>query len=246
MKVFICAAGKGTRLKHISKDYPKPLLKIGKYSILEYLLLMFSSHNKVKEIHIIVGYKKELFKKIIGNDFNRIPVFYHHNHKYNETNNLYSLYCSRKYMVGDILFSTADLIIDPVLLRKFIDEKEGNKVLVDSSIKLKDDIVKVECKNDIIINMSKKLHANRAYSGAVGLYRMSGDGIKDYFKTCNYIFKKYGKDVGFIEPIPYLKETQPFYASDYVNFTWFDVDNEVDYELSKYISSKLYLQLNEL
>ena len=61
--------------RKITNGKPKPLLKIEKYTLLEYLLLMFSRNNNVKQIHLIVGYQKDLFKSKFGQVFNNIRFF---------------------------------------------------------------------------------------------------------------------------------------------------------------------------
>jgi NDP-sugar pyrophosphorylase family protein len=44
------AGGKGTRLYPLTKDTPKPLLKIGERAILEWIILSLSLHG-VKEVY---------------------------------------------------------------------------------------------------------------------------------------------------------------------------------------------------
>ena len=39
MKVMILAAGLGSRMRDLTRDIPKPLLKIGRYSLIEHLIL---------------------------------------------------------------------------------------------------------------------------------------------------------------------------------------------------------------
>jgi len=75
MEAFILAGGKGTRLRSLVNDRPKPMADIGGKPFLEHLL----THYKKKEItHFILstGYKKEIIKNYFGSNFNGIPVSY--------------------------------------------------------------------------------------------------------------------------------------------------------------------------
>ncbi len=65
-KVVIAAAGQGTRMLHLTKNKPKPLIKIRKRPFLAYL---FDNIFKAgyKEIILVVGYKAEKFKEFLKN-----------------------------------------------------------------------------------------------------------------------------------------------------------------------------------
>ena len=68
MEAFILAGGKGTRLRYLVNDRPKPMADIGGKPFLEHLL----THYKKKEItHFILstGYKKETIKNYFGSSF---------------------------------------------------------------------------------------------------------------------------------------------------------------------------------
>ena len=45
MKAVILAGGFGSRLEEITKEIPKPLVKVGKYPILIYILKIYLNHN---------------------------------------------------------------------------------------------------------------------------------------------------------------------------------------------------------
>jgi len=73
--VVIMAGGKGTRLRPLTENLPKPLLKVGGKSILEYNLLRYESYG-VKSIHITTNYlaeKIDSFIKTIKDDY-RTPI----------------------------------------------------------------------------------------------------------------------------------------------------------------------------
>ena len=61
MKAVVIAAGLGSRLKPYTNNLPKSLVPINGISILECQFNVYRS-LKVKNINVIVGYKKEKFK----------------------------------------------------------------------------------------------------------------------------------------------------------------------------------------
>lgn len=244
MQVFILAAGKSTRLSGVGGGMAKPLLKINSRPILEYLVKIVSSHPKTEEIHIIVGYRKEDFLAAFGNSYNNVPIKYHYNPEYASSDNLFSLYCARGSMKDDIMFMTADLVIDPEIVHKFLDEEPGNRVLVDPRKEvLFSDVVKVKIKDSKIAEMSKNLDPEDADAAAVGLYRMDKEGKKSLFSEAERIFAARGKKVWIIDPIPGLIGSSPFYASVYSGYLWFDIDEPEDLAKAEKEIPKLYKSL---
>ena len=61
-QVVILCGGKGTRLGNLTKNTPKPLIKVGKKPFLEYLLENISRFG-FKEIILLISYKSEVFIK---------------------------------------------------------------------------------------------------------------------------------------------------------------------------------------
>lgn len=66
LDLVILAGGLGSRIKHITKNKPKPLVKFGKKSFLRNLVNYFAKYN-FNKIYLIAGYKGDLIKKIFHN-----------------------------------------------------------------------------------------------------------------------------------------------------------------------------------
>ena len=74
MQAVILAAGKGTRMLPLTENRPKPLLKIANKTILEHNLEQME--GLVDEAIIVVGYKKEMIKELIGDCYKNIKIKY--------------------------------------------------------------------------------------------------------------------------------------------------------------------------
>ena len=97
-KTIIIAAGMGKRLRPLTNNSPKCLLKVGKKSILSNQIQIFKSLG-IKNINIIYGYKKNKFNKKIANFF--------FNKNYKKNNILGSLFSAKKntlWRLSNILF----------------------------------------------------------------------------------------------------------------------------------------------
>jgi len=62
LKVLILAGGYGSRLSYLTKDLPKPLVKIGKHPIIFHLIKIYLSQG-LRNFYIATGYKKNEFLK---------------------------------------------------------------------------------------------------------------------------------------------------------------------------------------
>jgi dTDP-glucose pyrophosphorylase len=65
MKAVILAAGKGTRMKELTNEVPKPMLQVEGKPILEHILRGILSAG-VREIFIVTGYRAEAIESYFG------------------------------------------------------------------------------------------------------------------------------------------------------------------------------------
>ncbi len=65
-KCVILAGGKGTRLRNVIYDIPKPMAPVAGKPFLEYLILQLKVHN-IRDVIISIGYKGDAIKAYFGN-----------------------------------------------------------------------------------------------------------------------------------------------------------------------------------
>lgn len=65
MKAVILAAGKGTRMKELTNEIPKPMLRVHGKPILEHILSGLLSAG-IREVFIVTGYKAEVIENHFG------------------------------------------------------------------------------------------------------------------------------------------------------------------------------------
>ncbi|SIR73354.1 glucose-1-phosphate thymidylyltransferase [Haladaptatus litoreus] len=77
MKAVVLAAGKGTRLRPLTKDKPKGLVEINDKPIITHCLEQLAKLG-AEEFIIVVGYRKEDIIRYYDDEFNGIPITYAH------------------------------------------------------------------------------------------------------------------------------------------------------------------------
>ena len=76
MEAIILCGGYGTRLKKLTLNLPKTLIKINNKPILEYIIEHLF-YYKIYNINLAVGYKSELIKKYILSRYNYPSIMIH-------------------------------------------------------------------------------------------------------------------------------------------------------------------------
>ena len=113
MRAIILAAGMGTRLRPLTLKTPKPLIPVQGEPMAE-RQIKFLHEKGIKDIIIVTGYLNESFHYLQE----KYGVKLVHNDKYNEYNNLYTMYLVREYLPNAFVLEG-----DVYLNRNILDEK---------------------------------------------------------------------------------------------------------------------------
>ncbi|MEK6932610.1 MAG: phosphocholine cytidylyltransferase family protein [Nanoarchaeota archaeon] len=225
MKAIICAAGEGKRLRPYTKDNPKCLVKIGDKTIIEHMLDNISEHN-ISEVIIVVGYKKDSVINRLGNKYKNCNIGYITNEDYIKTNNMYSLWLAMKDINEEIIFFNADILFNKKILKNVLDS-EQNSIAVASEIK--EDSMRAVIYNNTIKKLGKNL-VGEVKGDAVGIYKLSREAVKEYFKKATEIINNGDINCSFVEPINLIADKINFQPVFINEGNWMEIDDLEDYE----------------
>ncbi len=161
MKVIILASGIGSRLKPLTDNKPKSLVKINSKTIIEHQLDILSKFD-VEKIIVTTGPFEKLFKKFINSRYPNLNIDYVHNSEYSSTNYIYSLWLTKPEVDDDILLFHGDVFFSFEILKKVIDISD-NGVLVNNKIDPPEKDFKAVIKNDRVVKIGVDFEGRDAF-----------------------------------------------------------------------------------
>lgn len=177
MKCVILAAGQGTRLKPLTDDKPKCLLDVGGKEILGWQLDALEK-NGIKDIIIVVGYKKEMIEDYCQS-YTTLNIQIVDNPDYATTNNLYSLEIALKVVNNvdkiyhEFLLLNGDVIFHRDIIKSLINSPFPNSMAVIRKQCNAEDM-KVLVNSGKIIRIGKNIGPDIADGEFIGLAKFKG------------------------------------------------------------------------
>jgi choline kinase len=116
---LLLAAGTGSRLAPLTDELPKCLVPVNEISILKRLVDSLQEHN-FKRLVIVVGYQADCIRKFLGTFAGGMEIVYVTSPLYKTTNNIYSLWLTRKIIDEPFLLIESDLVFDSEMLKDML------------------------------------------------------------------------------------------------------------------------------
>ena len=244
MKAIILAAGMGSRLKALTKDNPKCMVKVNGETLIERVLSQLDKCN-LEEIILVLGYKKEVLKEYINNLKIKTKVSYIDNDIYDKTNNIYSLYMAKEEMLkNDILLLESDLIFDDSILKNLTADSNKNMAVIASYEPWMDGTcVKLDSENNIIdFVTSKKFDFNNTKDlyKTVNVYKFSKEFNKCYIKFLEAYLSSNGENQYYETVLETMINVLPNELKGFVlndNQKWYEIDDKQDLDNAESIFS---------
>ena len=190
MQAIILAAGMGKRLKELTRDNTKCMLKVNGVRLIERMLSQLASLNLTRCI-LVIGYKGDGLRAFVGEKWQGLQIEYIENPIFNKTNNIYSLALASDEMCkDDTLLMESDIIFEDSILEKVINDSHPNVACVDAFQSWMDGTCVTIDENNLI----KRFVPKKDF-----VY----EEIPSYYKTVNIY--KFSKDFSRKEYVPFLK-----------------------------------------
>lgn len=133
MQAVILAAGMGTRLKELTQDSTKCMVRVNGTSLIERMIRQIQKDGAVSKLTIVVGYRAEKLRQYIRSlEGVTLPIDFIDNPLYAVSNNIYSLSLAQDVLTkDDTLLFESDLILEDSILERLIHDPRPNLAVVD-------------------------------------------------------------------------------------------------------------------
>ena len=131
MQAIILAAGMGKRLKELTQNNTKCMVKVNGVSLIDRLLHQLEKQH-LSRIVIVVGYEGQKLIDYIATLGIKTPISYVDNAVYDKTNNIYSLALAKNYLMEeDTLLFESDVIIEDSAIDELVKDPRDTLAMVD-------------------------------------------------------------------------------------------------------------------
>ena len=240
MQAIMLAAGKGSRLGKYTKNNTKCMLEVHGKTLLERAIdaLLLAG---IKDFIIVLGYKGENVKKYIREKEldKKINIIYVDNDVYDTTNNIYSLYLAKDYLIkDDTILLESDLIYDVSIVKKLVDSKYDSAAVIAKYEEWMDGTV-VTLNDEGFINSfieRKNFEYKNAdnYYKTVNIYKFSKEfSERFYLPFLESYIKAYGNNDYYelvLKVISGLKEVK-LHGFKLTGEDWYEIDDAQDYDI---------------
>lgn len=232
MKAIILAAGIGSRIKPLTDNCPKSLLKIEDNTILEMMISSIQNCG-INEIVFVLGYLQEQIKDYIKTNFPDLNAHFIINDKYAETNTGFSLMLAMDLIKGEPFIKfDADVVFDKKILKKLIECEHGNCLCIDKNINLDAEEIKVVIDDQgKIIKANKTVNPKDAVGESIGIEKIDGETAMLLFKELKTMMEDEKNHQKYYETAyeRLIEKNIPFYALDISGLKWIEIDTKEDF-----------------
>jgi len=243
IKAIILAAGVGYRIRPLTDNCPKSLLKIGDNTILE----MMISHIQdcgINEVIFVLGYLQEQIKDYVKIKFPDLNSHFVTNDKYAETNTGFSLMLA-KDLINESAFIKfdADVVFDKKILENLIECEYANCLCIDKNINLDAEEIKVIIEDqNRVLKVSKTVNPKDAVGESIGIEKINSETARLLFAELKIMMEDRRNQQEYYE-VSYerlIEKNIPFYALDISGLKWTEIDTKEDFITAENMFKKIH------
>ena len=187
----ILAAGMAKRLRPLTDERPKCLLKVGERTLLQRTVDGMIAAG-IRELVVVTGYRANMIRGFLTETYPELTIHFIDNVDYQHNNNIFSLWLTRPYTDGrDFLLMDSDILCDPAIIPTVINV--GDSALALNRHELGEEEMKVVADAEgRITEISKTCRPEDAAGESVGIERMTPDYSTALFRELEQMIEREG------------------------------------------------------
>jgi NDP-sugar pyrophosphorylase family protein len=244
-RAVILAAGFGSRLRPLTDFRPKPLVEVNGVSIMHNALRNLSSIG-VREVTIVVGYRKDAIEYAFGGEFSGMAIHYVESDAFDRTGSAYSLWLARDALLaGDTYLLEGDVFFDEHAMRRLrLDEADDAAAVAPFDELMEGSAVVLDADGMIAEVRMKQTAADLTRAGApklfktMNLLRLSVSTLRRTVVPALDDLIRSGATKAYTEELLahlIANRGMKLHATRCDDLKWYEIDSEADLRLAESI-----------
>ena len=246
----ILAAGMAKRLRPLTDERPKCLLKVGDRTLLQRTVDGLIAAG-INEFVVVTGYRANMIRDFLTETYlstvncplSTVKFHFIDNVDYEHNNNIFSLWLSRPYTDGrDFLLMDSDILCDPAAIVEVMNA-EGSALALNRHELGEEEMKIVADTHGRIIEISKTCSPAEAAGESVGIEKITADYSTALFRELEQMIENEGLIDIFYERAfeRLIPQGHTFRIVDTTHFFSIELDTPEDFENAKrLIPAELY------
>ncbi|MDJ0704154.1 MAG: phosphocholine cytidylyltransferase family protein [Leptolyngbyaceae cyanobacterium MO_188.B28] len=240
MQAIILAAGCGSRLAQVLNGKPKCLTQVDGVTLIEYQLAVLRSFG-ITDVCVVLGYRADQVYRIIG-DYCHCII----NHRYAQTNSLYSLALTRDWVKDSFLLLNSDVLAHPSVYQRLL-SAPGSALAYDSRSGTEAEHMKVALIDGKLQRISKALSIEHAQGESIGLLKFDAQDTDQFFDNVEAALSQGGENQWAPAAVERLANTSPITGVDVADLPWVEIDFPQDWlQACEHVWPRLYQSVSTL
>ena len=240
MQAVILVAGMGNRLGKYTKNNTKCMLEINGRTLAARALDALVD-NGIPRCIIVAGYQKDNLVQHIGHRWKGMEIVWIFNDIYDKTNNIYSLWLARDWLLkDDTLLLESDLIFEDKIIKQLLDKPDANLAVVDRYESWMDGTVVKIADDQTILRFVPKKDFNyceaESYYKTVNIYKFSRSFLENtYVPFLEAYAKAMGQNEYYEQVLKVIAslETNELKALCLDGQRWYEIDDIQDKDIAE-------------
>lgn len=247
MQALMLAAGMGKRLGKFTGENTKCMVEVAGKKLIDRAIEAIVEAG-IKKFILVTGYKADNLKDYILSNYGDcgLEFVFVYNKDYAVTNNIYSFYMAKEYLISDdTVLMESDLIFDRSLIKRLLENPDKNLAVVAEYESWMDGtVVTCNAENKITQFIDKcdiDFAQTENYYKTVNVYKLSKEFSSEvYLPFLEAYMKAYGKNNYYesvLKVVAHLavSDLKAFYIKD---LPWYEIDDAQDLDIADVLFSE--------
>ena len=245
MQALMLAAGMGRRMGKYTQAMTKCMIEVGGRTLLERAVEALKEAG-IRKFVMVVGWECEKLIEYIQTHITDMEFIFVYNYDYAVTNNIYSLYLAREYLMeDDTILLESDLVYDKDLIRRIVESPEENLVAVAKYEQWMDGTVATLTSEGTVKDFIEKKDFQYTdvdkYYKTVNIYKFSRQfSAREYLPFLGAYIESYGQNQYYETVLKAIAHISTARLQAYIlkDITWYEIDDAQDLDIANTLFAK--------